>query len=156
MAERKEPIVKGETAPDFTLKDQHGTDFRLSDQRGKKVLLAFHPLAFTGYCNVHMLALEVTHDVFTGFNTVPVGISVDPPPAKADWAEHLKLKNLRILSDFWPHGEVSRAYGMFRDEYGTSKRGHVLIDESGKVAWVKVYRVQYLPDVNEIIELIKS
>ncbi|WP_258084173.1 peroxiredoxin [Thermococcus thermotolerans] len=146
----------GERAPDFVLKDQNGEDFRLSDFRGKKVLLSFHPLAWTGICEKQMKALEESHERFEGLNVVPAGISVDPVPSKKAWAEHIGLKKLRILSDFWPHGGVAKLYGLFREKEGFSERANVLIDEEGKVAFFKVYPIREVPDLEEIFKLLEG
>jgi peroxiredoxin len=156
MAEKKKTIKAGETAPDFTLKDQNGQDFKLNAQQGKRVLLSFHPLAWTGVCTQQMLSLEANFKKFTDLDTLPVGVSVDAVPAKKAWADNMKLKSLRILSDFWPHGGVAKAYGLFREQGGTSERANVIVDEKGKVAWVKVYEISQLPDVNEVIEALKK
>jgi peroxiredoxin len=66
------------------------------------------------------------------------------------------LKQLRILSDFWPHGGVAKAYGLFREHGGTSERANVIIDEKGKVAWVKVYEISQLPPIVEVIDTLKK
>lgn len=145
-----------EDAPDFVLKDQKGEDFRLSDFRGKKVLLSFHPLAWTGICEKQMKALEENHERFERLNVVPVGVSVDPVPSKKAWAEHMGLRKLRILSDFWPHGEVAKLYGLFREKEGFSERANVLIDEEGKVAFFKVYPITEVPDLKEIFTLLEG
>ncbi|KUH34506.1 thioredoxin peroxidase [Thermococcus celericrescens] len=146
----------GEKAPDFVLKDQNGEDFRLSNFSGKKVLLSFHPLAWTGICEKQMKALEENHERFEGLNVVPVGISVDAVPSKKAWAEHIGLKKLRILSDFWPHGEVAKLYGLFREKDGFSERANVLIDEDGKVAFFKVYPIREVPDLEGIFGLLEG
>lgn len=156
MADRNKPITKGEPAPDFTLRDQDGQEFKLSEQKGKKVLLSFHPLAWTDFCTLQMLSVEVNYKNFVSLNTVPVGLSIDSGPTKKAWADDMKLKQLKILSDFWPHGEVAKAYGLFRERYGTTNRANVIIDEKGNVAWVKVYEILYLPDVNEVIDTLKK
>jgi peroxiredoxin len=156
MADRTKPIAVGEAAPDFTLKDQNGKDFKLAENNGKRVLLSFHPLAWTDVCRKQMLSLEANFKKFADLDTVPVGISVDPAPSKKAWADDMKLKNLRILSDFWPHGAVAKAYGVFREHGGTSERANVLVDEKGKVAWVKVYEISTLPDINEVIGAVKK
>ena len=156
MAERNKPISKGETAPDFTLKDQHGQDFKLADMKGKRVLLSFHPLAWTGVCTQQMKALEANYKTITSLNTIPVGLSVDAVPAKKAWADTMGLKQLRILADFWPHGGVARLYGLFREHGGTSERANVIVDEKGKVAWVKVYEISQLPDIDEVIGALKK
>ncbi len=140
----------GEKAPDFVLKDQNGKEFRLSDFRGKKVLLSFHPLAWTGICEKQMKALEKDYERFEGLNVVPVGISVDSVPTKKAWAEHMGLKKLRILSDFWPHGGVAKLYDLFREKEGFSERANVLIDEGEKVAFFRVYPIMEVPDLEEV------
>ncbi len=145
----------GDTAPDFTLKDQFEEDFKLSAFKGKRVLLSFHPLAFTDYCTKQMLSLEENFDKLTALNTVPVGISVDAVPTKKAWADSMKLKKLRILSDFWPHGQVSQMYDMFRDKYGTSKRANVIVDEKGKIIFIKTYEILSVPDIQEVITFLK-
>jgi len=156
MAERTKPIAVGEIAPDFTLRDQDANKFTLSDMKGKRVLLSFHPLAWTGFCTLQMLSIEVNYENFTALHTVPVGLSVDSLPTKEAWARDMKLKDLKILSDFWPNGAVAKSYGLFRDKHGTAQRANVIVDEKGKVAWVKVYEVLSLPDVNEVLAVIKK
>ncbi len=156
MADRNKPISKGEAAPDFTLKDQEGKDFKLSDHKGKKVLLSFHPLAWTGVCTEQMKSLETNYKAITALNTVPVGLSVDAVPSKKAWADSMGLKNLKILADFWPHGGAAKAYGLFREHGGTSERANVIVDEKGVVAWVKVYEISRLPDINEVLNVLKN
>lgn len=145
----------GEKAPDFVLKDQDGKEFRLSGFRGKKVLLSFHPLAWTSVCEKQMRALEENYEKFESLNVVPVGISVDPIPTKKAWAEDIGLKKLRILSDFWPHGEVAKLYGIFREKEGFSERANILVDEEGKMIFFKVYPIRELPDLDEIFEFLQ-
>ena len=156
MAERKSPLQKGEMAPNFTLKDQNGKDFKLADLRGKRVLLSFHPLAWTGICAKQMQSLEANKETFQSLNTVPVGISVDSVPTKKAWAEDLKIKDVRLLSDFWPHGQVAKLYGIFQEDKGIAGRANIIVDENGKVAFSKVYEISELPDINEIIKVLKA
>jgi peroxiredoxin len=156
MAERTKPINAGETAPDFTLKDQYGKDFTLSKQKGKRVLLSFQPLAWTSICVNQMKTLEENYEKITSLNTLPVGLGVDTIPSKKAWSDHMGLKNLRMLSDFWPHGAVAMLYGIFREEGGTSQRANIIVDEQGKVAWVKVYEMGQLPDINEVLAVLKK
>lgn len=66
------------------------------------------------------------------------------------------LKKLRILADFWPHGEVARKYGLFREKDGISERANVIIDENGRIAFVKVYPLGELPDLNEVLAVLKG
>ena len=156
MADRTKPVAKGDIAPDFTLKDQHSQDFKLSDQPGQRVLLSFHALAWTSICARQMKSLEANFKALASLDTVPVGISVDAVPTKKAWSENLGLSQLRILADFWPHGGVAKLYGLFRRKEGFSQRANVVVNEKGKVAWVKLYEISQLPDIDEVIAAIKK
>lgn len=147
-------IAVGDQAPDFSVMDNRDRQVRLSDFRGKKVLLSWHPLAWTPVCTGQMRALENNWDSFQKLNTVPLGFSVDPPPCKKVWATALIIKNVSLPSDFWPHGKVARDYGIFNEEDGVSERVNIIIDEEGKVKWVKVY--QELPDINEVLRVLSQ
>lgn len=138
---------------DFTLKDQNKEEIKLSELKGKKVILSWHPLAYTPVCTDQMRSLERNYDrIQEKGDTVVIGISVDPFPAKAKWADILDLKDIKIVSDFFPYAEVTKAYGLFNEENGASKRANVIIDEEGKVKWVKVYESSELPDIEEVID----
>ena len=144
-------IWVGDIAPDFTLKDHHNREFKLSAFAGKKVVLSFHPLAWTPVCAEQMKALEAHKADFDRLNTVAVGVSVDSFPTKHAWAKELGLKETRLLCDFWPHGAVAHAMGVFRDEDGFSERANIIVDENGRVSFIKVYDIPQLPDMAEII-----
>lgn len=146
-------IQVNQEAIDFTLKDQNKEEVKLSELKGKKVILSWHPLAYTPVCTDQMRSLERNYDrIQEKGDTVVIGISVDPFPAKAKWADILDLKDIKIVSDFFPYAEVTKAYGLFNEENGASKRANVIIDEEGKVQWVKVYGGSELPDVEEVID----
>lgn len=151
-----ETIRIGDNAPDFVLKDQNGEETRLSDSKGKNVLLSFHPLAWTRVCAEQMKSLEANVDAFERLNTAAFGVNVDSVPSKKAWAEHLGIKKTRLLSDFWPHGEVAALYGIFREKDGFSERANIVIDEDEKVVFVKVYPISQLPDVEEIIRALEG
>ncbi len=148
-------VKVGDKAPDFTLKDQHNKELRLSELKGKKVLLSFHPLAWTKVCARQMQSLEKNREVVDRLNTVALGLSVDTVPSKHAWAKELGIKETRLLSDFWPHGEVAKLYGIFRAENGISERANIIVDEKQKVIFVKVYDIPQLPDIDEIINFLK-
>ena len=143
-------------APDFTLKDQSGEKFTLSKFKYKKLLLSFHPLAWTSVCRDQMLSLEATKKTFDDFNTIAVGLSVDAVPTKKAWAENIGIEKTRLLSDFWPHGEVAKLYSIFRDKNGFSERANIIVDENQNIVFKKVYEIKTLPDVGEIIEFLKK
>ncbi len=149
-------MVIGDKTPIFKLKDQHGEMFYIAEQKGKKVLLSFHPLAFTKICSLQMKDLERNYEKFEKLNVIPVGISVDPVPSKHAWAKELGIKKLRILSDFWPHGEVAKSLGIFRELDGFSERANIILNEEGEIIFFKVYEIKTLPDLEEIFNFLKN
>ena len=149
-------IDVGDMAPDFTLKDNRVQDVSLAEYRGKKVLLSWHPLAWTGVCAQQMKSLEDNLAEFEKYNTVPLGMSIDSYPSKNAWAKELGVANVKLLADFWPHGKVAQDYGLFLDDKGFSARANVLIDEAGKVVWVKVYDIPELPNIEEVLKVVRG
>lgn len=149
-------VAVGDAAPNFALTDNNEQYVRLSDYRGKRVLLSWHPLAWTPVCTDQMRALENGYETFEHLNTVPLGFSVDPAPCKKLWAEALQIKMVRLLADFWPHGKVAQDYGIFRESEGYSERANIIVDENGKVMWVKVYPSAQLPDINEVFTILSA
>ena len=149
-------LTKGMKAPDFTLADSQDGEVRLSDLRGKKVLLSWHPLAWTSVCTDQMRALETHKEAFDKLDTVALGMSTDPSPSKGAWAKALSIKDTRLPSDFYPHGQVAKEYGIFVEELGSSGRVNILIDEEGVVRWVKEYDIPQLPDIDEVLQAIKE
>ena len=147
-------IKKGDRAKEFTLKDQNDKDVQLSDFQEKKVLLSFHPLAWTSVCAEQMKALEAHKKKFDALNTVALGLSIDTVPSKNAWAKELGIKNTMLLSDFWPHGKIAKAYGIFRETNGFSERANIILDESHRVIFVKVYPLKELPDIEEILQVL--
>lgn len=151
-----EKLKKGYKAKNFAIPDQNNKTFKLSSFKGKKVLLSFHPLAWTSVCAEQMKSLEANKKMFDSLGTVAVGVSVDTIPSKKAWADSLSIKHTRLLSDFWPHGKVAKAYGLFIKEDGISKRANVVIDENQKIALIKIYKLGILPNVQEIIDFLKK
>ena len=128
-------IDPGDAAPDFTLRDQFGQDVTLSSYRGTKaVALFFYPYAFSGVCSGEMTEIRDRLDEFLTFDTEIIGISCDAIHAVRAFADQDGL-NFPLLSDFWPHGEVARAYGVFDDTKGSPRRSSFVIDKDGIVRW---------------------
>lgn len=149
-------VQAGDKAKEFVLNDHDGKEIHLSDFKGKKVLLSFHPLAWTKLCAEQMKALEKNLARFEELKTMALGISVDTVPSKKAWAKELGIRNTRLLSDFWPHGEVSRSYGIFKEKEGVSERANIIVDEKGQVVFVRVYPISQLPDIEEIITALEG
>lgn len=146
----------GAKAPDFALKDHKGKIVKLSGLAGKKVLLSFRPLAWTPVCHDQMMSLEENHAQFDELNAVALGIGVDSVPSNKAWAEAMGIKNTRLLSDFWPHGAVAKAYGILRENDGFSERANIVIDEKGKVIFAQTYPIGQQPDVEEILGVLRA
>jgi peroxiredoxin len=103
-----------------------------------------------------MKSLEENKKPFAHLNTVAVGASVDTVPSKKAWAKSLGIKETRLLSDFWPHGKTAKAFGIFRKEDGVSERANVIVDKNQRVAFFKVYPIGKLPDIKEILSVLKN
>jgi peroxiredoxin len=127
----------GQTAPNFTLKNSEGEVVSLSDFRGKKVVLVFFPFAFTGICTAELCAIRDNADNFIDDETVVVSISCDSSPTLKNFKEQENFSHI-LLSDFWPHGEVARAYGVFLEERGMATRGTFVIDREGVIQWLVI------------------
>jgi len=149
-------INVGERAPQLDIADQHGEKVKLDEFKGKRVILSFHPLAFTPVCAKQMVALEKTKEEFEKLGAVAFGISVDSVPAKHAWAKDLGIKQTRLLADFWPHGAVASSYGIFSEDGGYSERSVIILDEEGIVRFSKVYPISEVPDMGEILEQLKK
>ncbi|MDQ1697410.1 MAG: mycoredoxin-dependent peroxiredoxin [Frankiaceae bacterium] len=125
----------GAEAPDFELRDQRAQSHRLSSYRGKKnVVLVFYPFAFTGVCTGEMGAIRDDLTSLQNDETQVLAISCDTVAALRVFAERENL-DYPLLSDFWPHGEVARAYGVFNEGLGAAERGTFIIDRQGVIRW---------------------
>jgi mycoredoxin-dependent peroxiredoxin len=128
-------VEVGAYAPDFELCDQHGTPVRLSDLRGRKnVVLVFYPWAFSGVCTGELADLQAELSALPNDSVAPLAVSVDSRYAQRAFADTLGLA-FPLLADFWPHGGVARAYGVFDESSGAALRGSFVIDRAGVVRW---------------------
>lgn len=130
-------IEVGAQAPDFTLSDQNKEQVSLSDFRGKKnVLLVFYPFAFSGVCQGELCQVRDDLADFQNDRVQVLGVSVDSSFALKAWAEQQGYQ-FPLLSDFWPHGETAKAYGVFNEKAGMAVRGTFLIDTEGVVRFAE-------------------
>jgi len=149
-------LTAGQEAPDFELRSHKGGTVRLSDFLGKKnVVLAFHPLAFTPVCANQMRGYQSDLADFEKAGAAVFGISIDAQPAKAAWAKTLDPISYDLLSDFHPHGDVAKKYGVFREKEGFSERAIFVIDKGGKIAWSKGYDIPELPANDEVLSALQ-
>ena len=146
-------IEVGTEAPDFELKNQHGELVKLSDFRGERnVVVVFYPFAFTGVCTGELCSLEKELPQFQNDDVQILAVSNDSPFTLRVFSEKEGLE-YPLLSDFWPHGAASRAYGVFDEEKGCAVRGTFVIDKAGVVRWAVV---NGLPDARDQQEYLKA
>jgi len=128
-------LAIGTAAPDFSLVDQHGAPFVLSDLRGKKsILLAFYPFAFSGVCTGELTGFRDNLGDFETETTTIAAISCDPIFSIRVMADRDALF-FPLLSDFWPHGEVASAYGVFDEARGSANRSSYVVDRNGLITF---------------------
>lgn len=143
----------GAPAPDFTLRDQFGQDVSLSSYRGQKaVAILFFPFAFSGVCTGEMAAVRDRLDEFLTFESEVLAISCDPVYALRTFADQDGL-NFPLLSDFWPHGDVARAYHVFDDVKGCPRRSSYVVDKQGVLRWA-VHNA--MPDGRDVEEHLRQ
>lgn len=148
-------LSKGQQAPDFTLFSSDLKEISLSDFSGKKVVIHFFPMAFTGVCTTQLCTMRDTFGYYEGLGAEVLAISVDSPFALAKFKEANNYQ-FPLLSDF--NKETSQAYGAFYDEFvfnlkGVSKRAAFVLDENHQVVYAEVLEsAGDLPDFNSIRE----
>ena len=131
-------ITVGAEAPDFSLKDQNNQVVRLADFRGHKaVLLVFYPFTFTGTCQGELTEIRDHLDDYQNEHVQVLAVSVDSVYAHKVWATQEGF-DFPLLADFWPHGAVAQAYGVFHFEGGMANRGTFLIDTEGVVRFAEM------------------
>jgi peroxiredoxin len=127
----------GESAPDFELVNQFGEPVRLSALRGQNVVLVFYPFAFSGICTGELCEIRDNLAVFEDARATVLAVSVDSKFSLRAYAEK-EAYGFDLLADFWPHGAVANAYGVFDPESGMAKRGTFIIDATGTIRYVVV------------------
>jgi peroxiredoxin len=142
-------VEVGEQAPDFELKDQHGSPVRLSSFQGtKNVVIVFYPLAFSGVCSGELCALRDDFPEITREDVELLTVSVDSTFVLRTWADRDNF-DFSLLSDFWPHGDVAKLYGVFDEDKGVATRGTFIIDKAGVIRWKVVNPIPQARDIAE-------
>ena len=128
-------ISVGDEAPDFELRDQNAQSRKLSSYRGgKNVVLVFYPFAFTGVCTGEMCSIRDDLGSLQNDDTQVLAISCDTVASLRVFAEREGF-DYPLLSDYWPHGDVAKSYGVFNEALGAADRGTFVIDKQGVVRW---------------------
>ena len=149
-------IAVGQTAPDFTLKNQYDKEVELSDFKGKKnVVLMFYPLDWSPTCTQEHVCFVNDMKKFDTLDAEVLGISVDSAWSHKAYAEKMGIK-YSLLADFQPRGAVADKYGVFLPDKGITGRAIVIVNKDGRVAWVKNYDIPVVPDVAEVASALQQ
>jgi len=153
----EQKLSVGDVAPDFSLVDvAYHMRYKLSQYRGKKnVLLFFIPAAWTPVCSVQLPGYCKEKEMFEKYNVAIFGIGVDNAASLHAWTSAMGDVWFPILSDFWPHGEVASKYGVLRTD-GFAERALFLIDKEGKIRFIEIYDINFLPDIKNLEEALKN
>ena len=139
----------GDEAPDFELQDQERSPVRLSSFRGRKhVVVVFYPMSFTPTCQGELCAIRDSLPDFDSDDVQTLAISCDSSAVHRQWAQEQGYR-FPILADFWPHGEVARAYGVFDEQSGLALRGTFIVDKDGTVVYKVVNAIKSPRDLDE-------
>jgi peroxiredoxin (alkyl hydroperoxide reductase subunit C) len=144
-------LKAGDPAPDFTLPSLSGKKVSLKDYRGKNVVISFVPAAWTPVCSNQWPGYNIARDIFEENDAIVLGISVDNTPTLYAWTKEMGGLWFPVLSDFWPHGEVVKRYGILRSD-GMSERAIFLVDGKGIVRYVDVHDINDLPRLEVLVK----
>jgi peroxiredoxin len=147
-----QPKLKvGDKAPDFVLPSLSGQEVSLAQYLGKKtVVISFVPAAWTPVCSEQWPGYNLAKGLFEKNNAVVLGITADNIPTLYAWTEQMGGVWFPVLSDFWPHGEVSGKYGVLRSA-GTSERALFIVDMLGIIRYIDVHDINDRPDLEVLI-----
>ena len=149
------PLHVGDKAPLFELPKSFKERVSLVDFRGKKVVVVFYPYAFSGVCTPEMCGISEMASDFSSLDAEVLAISCDPYETLLAFAKQNNLQHT-LLSDFWPHGEVAKQYGVFVDKIGAADRGSFIIDRDGVIAGTIMTNLGTPRDPAEYAEILKQ
>jgi peroxiredoxin len=151
-ARRCTVLAVGSQAPDFALVNHHRQVVRLADFSGRKrVVVAFHALAFTPVCSAQMQDYERERHAIDALDAHVLAISLDANPSKKAWAESFGGFSFDLLSDFHPQGAVASSYGVLGGD-GLPQRAIFLVDKAGTIRWTRLHTIDERPDVRELLD----
>ena len=144
-------VKVGDPAPHFALPAISGEKISLGQYRGKKnVVLSFVPAAWTPVCSDQWPGYNITKDIFTQYDAILLGITVDNIPTLFAWTNQMGNLWFPVLSDFWPHGAVAKRYGVLRSD-GVSERALFVIDKKGIIRYIDVHDINKRPLLEDLI-----
>ena len=149
-------VKVGDPAPPFALPSLKGETISLERYLGRRnVILSFVPAAWTPVCSDQWPGYNIAKDLFEQYDAVVLGITVDNLPTLFAWTHQMGDLWFPVLSDFWPHGETARRYGVLRTD-GTAERALFIIDKTGMIRFILVSDINRRPDLGAIVEALKT
>lgn len=149
-------LKSGDNAPDFSLPSLSGEKVSLSQFKGKKkVVISFVPAAWTPVCSEQWPGYNLAKNLFEQHDTVIIGITTDNLPTLFAWTQQMGGVWFPVVSDFWPHGEVSAKYGVLRSD-GTSERALFVMDKQGIIRYIDVHDINVRPNLEELVHVLEQ
>jgi peroxiredoxin len=149
-------LQPGSPAPDFTLASHGDQKVALGTFRGRPTIVSFLPFAFTGGWKNQVTGFRANYEEFKKLNVEILQISADTTPSLKVWAEQLGGIPFPLLSDYWPHGAIGKAYGVFNDERGMDKRSAFVLDGQGVIRYAKVYEPGTIPESKDLLDQLRK
>lgn len=161
--DRKASAGVSDLAPDFDLPALISgvkKRFHLREElKLRNVVLAFYPQNWQEASTQQLAEYQAQHASFEKYHAGVVGISVDSIMNTTSWEREIGPLDFAICSDFWPHGEVSRAYGVFCEEEpcrGMSQRAVFVVTQSGRIGFRKLYPLEKPAPISEALEALRE
>jgi peroxiredoxin len=151
----KNVLQPGTRAPEFSLRASPDRTISVSDLRGRPAILAFYPADWSPVCGDQMALYNEILPDFQEYGAELVGISVDGVWCHAAFAKHRNL-HFPLLSDFEPKGAVSRLFGAYREQDGTSERALFVLDSDGIIRWSYLSPIDVNPGADGILRALSS
>ncbi|WP_319523368.1 peroxiredoxin [uncultured Desulfosarcina sp.] len=149
-------VKVGDPAPPFTLPSLKGEPITLRQYLGRRnVILSFVPAAWTPVCSDQWPGYNIARDLFEQYDAIILGITVDNLPTLFAWTRQMGDLWFPVLSDFWPHGETARHYGVLRSD-GTAERALFIVDKTGIIRFILVSDINRRPDLGAIVNALKA
>ena len=149
-------VAVGSPMPDFDLPTIDGSRVRLADLIGQKnLVISFVPAAWTPVCSGQWPGYNIAQDIFEGYDTALLGVTVDNIPTLHAWTREMGGLWFPVASDFWPHGGLAQKLGILRSD-GTAERALLLVDKHGIIRFIDVHDINVRPDLGPLIEAMKN
>jgi peroxiredoxin (alkyl hydroperoxide reductase subunit C) len=146
----------GDPAPHFSLPSLTAGTVSLAQYRGSyNVVISFVPAAWTPVCSDQWPGYNILKEIFAGFDATLLGITVDNLPTLFAWTRQMGDLWFPVLSDFWPHGEVARRFGVLRGD-GTAERAVFIVDKAGIIRYISVSDINQRPNLKDMVDALKA